>query len=61
MAHIAANLKDKEDSKDFADLLSESMGDQKSFTGSVVNGTVVRVDNDFVMVDVLRTQSGRHC
>ena len=59
MAHVAANLKDKEDSKDFANLLSESMGDQKSFTGSVVNGTVVRVDSDFVMVDVGLKSEGR--
>jgi len=59
MAHIAANLKDKEDSPDFADLLSESMNGQTSFTGNVVNGTVVALDNDFIMVDVGLKSEGR--
>lgn len=59
MAHIAANLKDKEDSKDFAALLGEVLKDQNSFVGSVVNGTVVAVENDFVIVDVGLKSEGR--
>ncbi|MAE51155.1 MAG: 30S ribosomal protein S1 [Micavibrio sp.] len=59
MAHIAANLKDLNDSKDFADLLNESLKGQDSFVGSVVNGTVVAVDNDYVLVDVGLKSEGR--
>lgn len=59
MAHTAANLKDKEDSMDFAALLGESMKNQDSFVGSVVNGTVVAVENDFVLVDVGLKSEGR--
>lgn len=59
MAHIAANLKDLDDSKDFADLLNESLKDQDSFVGSVVNGTVVAVDSDYVLVDVGLKSEGR--
>ena len=59
MAHIAANLKDLNESPDFADLLSESLKGQDSFVGSVVNGTVVAVDGDFVLVDVGLKSEGR--
>ena len=45
MAQAAARLEDKTDSKDFAALLEESLGHQDSSTGSVVNGTVVAVNN----------------
>ena len=59
MASIAKNLKDKVESKDFAKLLSESMKDQNSFTGNVVNGTVISVTSDFVIVDVGLKSEGR--
>lgn len=59
MAHIAANLKDSENSLDFAKLLGESMKDQNSFVGSVVNGTVVAVNDGFVLVDVGLKSEGR--
>ncbi|HBR69513.1 MAG TPA: 30S ribosomal protein S1 [Rhodospirillaceae bacterium] len=59
MAHVAANLKDKEDSKEFAALLKESLRGQSKFTGNVVKGTVVAVDNEFVIVDVGLKSEGR--
>ncbi|MEM6781449.1 MAG: 30S ribosomal protein S1 [Pseudomonadota bacterium] len=58
MAHIAANLQDKEDSKEFAALLDDSMK-QASFEGSVVKGTIIDMDNEFVMVDVGLKSEGR--
>ena len=59
MASAAARLQDKTDSKDFADLLAESLKGQSSFTGSVVNGTVVSVTSDFAIVDVGLKSEGR--
>ena len=59
MANAAASIKDNEDSSDFAALLSQSLGEKTKFTGSVVNGRVVRVDDDFVIVDVGLKSEGR--
>ncbi|MAI61748.1 MAG: 30S ribosomal protein S1 [Micavibrio sp. TMED27] len=59
MAGAAAKLQDRSDSAEFAKLLEESLGGQESFTGSVVNGTVVAVKDDFVMVDVGLKSEGR--
>jgi len=59
MARIAANLQDNTDSKEFAALLSESLGEQANFTGSVVNGTVVRFEGDHILVDVGLKSEGR--
>ncbi len=59
MAHAAARLQDKTDSKDFAALLDESLKDQAKFTGNVVQGTVVALENDFVVVDVGLKSEGR--
>ncbi|MBL4803677.1 MAG: 30S ribosomal protein S1 [Alphaproteobacteria bacterium] len=59
MAHAAARLEDREDSKDFAKLLEESLGNQDNFAGSVVNGTVVAVTDDFALVDVGLKSEGR--
>ncbi len=59
MAQAAARLIDREDSKDFAKLLEESMKGQDKFTGSVVNGTVVKVTSDFAIVDVGLKSEGR--
>lgn len=55
----AANILDKEDSNDFASMLSDSLSDKKSFTGRVVNGRVVRIDDDHVIVDVGLKSEGR--
>ncbi len=59
MAGTAARLQDKVESKDFAKLLEESLGKQASFTGSVVNGTVIGLENDLVIVDVGLKSEGR--
>ncbi len=59
MAHIAANLKDREESSEFATLLGESLGESSSFIGSVVKGTVIKVQDDAVIVDVGLKSEGR--
>ncbi len=58
MAHTAANLADKQDSNEFAALLEDSMK-QSSFEGSVVKGTIIDIDQEFVMVDVGLKSEGR--
>ncbi len=59
MAHVAANLKDNEDSKEFAALLGEVLGDQEKFEGSVTNGTVVALDDGYAVIDVGLKSEGR--
>lgn len=59
MAQAAARLEDNEDSKEFAALLEESLKDQESFEGSVVQGTIIALENDFVIVDVGLKSEGR--
>lgn len=59
MAGIAAKLQDRDDSKEFAKLLEESLKGQKNFTGSVVNGTVIGLHGDHVIVDVGLKSEGR--
>ena len=59
MAHVAANLIDKEDSKEFAALLEETLGSEKRFQGNVVSGTIIRLEDDFVIVDVGLKSEGR--
>ena len=59
MAQAAARLEDREDSKDFAKLLEESLGNEDNFAGSVVNGTVVAVNKEFALVDVGLKSEGR--
>ena len=46
-------------SDEFAALLDESLGGSTSFEGSVVKGTVVRIANDFVTIDVGLKSEGR--
>ncbi len=59
MAHVAANLKDREDSNEFAALLGETIGVNEKFEGSVVKGIVIGVDDDYVLVDVGLKSEGR--
>ena len=59
MANAAASIKDNEDSSDFAALLNQSLGNKTKFTGQVVNGRVVRIDDDTVIVDVGLKSEGR--
>lgn len=59
MAHVAANIEDKEDSKEFAALLEDMFKQQENFVGNVVKGTVIGVDSDFVTIDVGLKSEGR--
>lgn len=59
MAHIAANLKDRKGSEEFAALLEASMKGQTSFEGSVVKGRIIAVRDDAVLVDVGLKSEGR--
>ena len=59
MAHVAANLKDKNDSAEFAALLGETIGVNEKFEGSVVKGIVIALDDDHVIVDVGLKSEGR--
>jgi len=45
--------------EDFAALLDETMGVSNPFEGSVIKGIVVRVENDFAIVDVGLKSEGR--
>jgi len=58
MAQAAKNLKDREDSADFAKLLESSMEEQ-AMEGSVVKGRIIAVQNDAVIVDVGLKSEGR--
>ncbi|CAN5683624.1 30S ribosomal protein S1 [soil metagenome] len=46
-------------SSEFAALLDESLGGSTSFEGSVVKGTIIRIANDFVTIDVGLKSEGR--
>ncbi len=59
MAHVAANLKDREDSTEFAALLRETLGENEKFEGSVVKGVVIGLGDDHVLVDVGLKSEGR--
>ena len=59
MAHVAANLKDRQDSTEFASLLAESMGQQTKYTGNVVMGRIVEITDDFAIIDVGLKSEGR--
>lgn len=59
MASAASKIQDRAESKDFAALLNESLGGQKSFEGSVINGTVIAVTDDHVIIDVGLKSEGR--
>jgi len=45
--------------ENFADLLEESFSQDNTFEGNVITGTVLRVDNDAVLVDVGLKSEGR--
>ena len=58
MAQAARHLKDREESKEFASLLEESLKQQPS-QGSVVKGRIINMENDVVVVDVGLKSEGR--
>src|SRR5882757_5263768 len=43
----------------FAALLEESLGGREDFEGSVVQGRIVGIDNDFAIIDVGLKSEGR--
>lgn len=59
MAHAAANIIDREESSEFAALLSGSLNNKSKFTGQVVKGRIVGVTDDSVIVDVGLKSEGR--
>src|SRR3977135_4266369 len=61
MARGSALRKPENDtsSSEFAALLDESLGGSTSFEGSVVKGTVIRIANNFVTIDVGLKSEGR--
>lgn len=58
MAQAARHLKDREESKEFAALLEESLKEQPA-QGSVVKGRIIDLENDIVVVDVGLKSEGR--
>ncbi len=59
MAKASKNLLDREESNDFASLLAETLPNKSNFTGKVVNGRIVAVLDDVVVVDVGLKSEGR--
>ena len=59
MARIAAQLKDRAESKDFAALLNETVKPQTAFEGTVVKGRIIGFTPDDVIVDVGLKAEGR--
>ncbi|MEO1019029.1 MAG: S1 RNA-binding domain-containing protein, partial [Pseudomonadota bacterium] len=56
----AATLTESRPSIDeFAAMLDESLGEQSKVEGSVVKGTVIRIENDEAVVDVGLKSEGR--
>ena len=57
---IEESVKDITGEKEsFESLLDESLGDVEDFTGNVVEGTIIALENDFVIVDVGLKSEGR--
>ena len=52
MAGKALKLQDRVESKDFADLLNETLGKNDNIVGSVVKGTIIALDKEAATVDV---------
>lgn len=60
MSHVASRLLDTQDSPAFAQLLAESFANNPpAFEGSVIAGTVIAVDKEFVLIDVGLKAEGR--
>lgn len=59
MAGKALKLEDRAESKDFAALLDETLGQDNSIVGNVVPGTVISVDKEYALVDVGLKSEGR--
>lgn len=59
MAGKANKLNDRTDSNDFAALLEETFGKDKSIVGSVVQGTIIALDKECATIDVGLKSEGR--
>ena len=59
MAKASKNLIDNEDSNDFASMLLETVQPKTGFAGKVVNGRIIAVLDDVVVVDVGLKSEGR--
>ena len=59
MASATAQVPDHFHGEDFASLLDETLGRDSSFDGSVVSGKVVRLTDEFAIVDVGLKSEGR--
>nr|HPQ50654.1 S1 RNA-binding domain-containing protein [Alphaproteobacteria bacterium] len=59
MAHAASSILDREESNEFATLLAETLKPQTKFTGQVINGRIISVTSDTVIVDVGLKSEGR--
>ena len=59
MAKAASKILDRVGSDDFAALLGGSLNAQGKFEGSVVKGRIVRITNDFAIIDVGLKSEGR--
>jgi small subunit ribosomal protein S1 len=59
MSKASKNLLDREESADFASMLSETIQPKANFSGKVVNGRIIAVLDDTVVVDVGLKSEGR--
>jgi len=59
MAKAAAALKQAPEKDSFAAMLEESLGAASGLEGSVLTGTVVGIENEFVLIDVGLKSEGR--
>ena len=56
---VAATAAPIASTQEFAALLEESLSVRPTFTGRVVKGTIVRIENDFAVIDVGLKSEGR--
>lgn len=59
MSKASKNLMDNQDSNDFAALLNETVAPKSGFAGKVVNGRIIALLDDVVVVDVGLKSEGR--
>jgi small subunit ribosomal protein S1 len=57
--NLAASVQDDFKGEDFASLLDETLGQDTGFDGSVVTGRVLRLTDEFVIVDIGLKSEGR--
>ncbi len=55
----ATTLATHDAGEDFAALLDATLGENSGFAGSVITGKIIRIDDDFAVVDVGLKSEGR--